>query len=129
MFKEPFVDIVAVALQLIIALGIANVWILRADRATPYRPDGTSSLAEEFTRYGLPDWVRRAVGVTKLALAVVLVAGIYFSSLTTPAAVLMALLMVAAIIAHIRIRDPWTKAVPASLMLFMSTAVAVIHSL
>ena len=33
MFKESFVDIVAVALQLIIALGIANVWILRADRA------------------------------------------------------------------------------------------------
>jgi hypothetical protein len=123
------VDNVAVALQLIIALGIANVWILRADRATPYRPEGASSLAEEFTRYGLPDWVRRAVGVTKLALAAALVAGIYFSSVATPAAVLMALLMVAAVIAHIRVRDPWTKAVPASLMLFMSTAVAVIHSL
>ncbi|MDE0899646.1 MAG: DoxX family protein [Longimicrobiales bacterium] len=122
-------DNVAVALQIIIALGIANVWILRADRSTPYRPEGASSLAEEFTRYGLPDWVRRAVGITKLALAAALVAGIYFSSLATTAAVLMALLMVAAVIAHIRIRDPWTKALPASLMLFMSTAVAVIHSL
>ena len=122
-------DNVAVALQIIIALGIANVWILRTDRPTPYRPEGASSLAEEFTRYGLPDWVRRAVGITKLALAAALVAGIYFSSLATTAAVLMALLMVAAVIAHIRIRDPWTKALPASLMLFMSTAVAVIHSL
>jgi hypothetical protein len=123
------VDNVAVALQLIIALGIANVWILRAGRATAYRPEGASSLAEEFARYGLPDWVCRAVGLAKLTLAVALVAGIYFSSLVIPAAILMALLMVAAIIAHIRIRDPWTKAVPASLMLAMSTAVAVIHSL
>jgi hypothetical protein len=123
------VDTVAVALQIIIALGIANVWILRAGRATPYRPEGASSLAEEFTRYGLPDWVRRAVGVTKLALAAFLVAGIYFSSLATVAGVLMALLMVAAVIAHIRIRDPWIKALPASLMLVMSTAVVVIHSL
>ena len=122
-------DNVAVALQLIIALGIANVWILRAGRSTAYRPEGASSLAEEFTRYGLPDWVCRAVGLAKLTLAVVLVAGIYWSSLVIPAAILMALLMVAAIIAHIRIRNPWTKAVPAALMLVMSTAVAVIHSL
>ncbi|MDX1492816.1 MAG: hypothetical protein R3253_01990, partial [Longimicrobiales bacterium] len=61
---------VAIIAQVIIALGIFNVWIVRRDRSTPYRPEGASNMEEEFRRYGLPDWVRVAVGSTKVTLAV-----------------------------------------------------------
>ena len=117
-----------IAAQVIIALGIYNVWIIRRNRATDYRPEGAANIAEEFRRYGLPDWVRSAVGATKLILATLLLVGIFVTPLVRPAAAFMALLMVAAVAAHIRVNDPWTKSMPAATMLALSTLVVVAYS-
>ena len=43
-----------IALQLIVAVGILNVWLLRSGRATPFRGGDARSLREEFAAYGLP---------------------------------------------------------------------------
>lgn len=118
----------AIAAQIVIALGIFNVWILRRDRATPYRPDGASNMEEEFERYGLPDWVRVAVGSTKVTLAVLLLVGVLFTPLALAAAAVMGVLMFSAVIAHVRVGDPWTKSVPAALMLTLSAIVVIGHS-
>ena len=119
---------VAIIAQVIIALGIFNVWIVRRDRSTPYRPEGASNMEEEFRRYGLPDWVRVAVGSTKVTLAVLLLFGILFTPLAVGAAALMALLMLSAVFAHVRVGDPWMKSVPAALMLTLSAVVIVGHT-
>lgn len=119
---------IAIIAQVIIALGIFNVWILRRDRPTPYRPDGASNMEEEFKRYGLPDWVRVAVGATKVTLAVLLLFGILFTPLALGAAAIMGLLMMSAVAAHVRVGDPWMKAVPAALMLTLSAIVVIGHS-
>lgn len=42
------------ALQLILALGLLNVWLLRARSATRYRGGEARSLSAEFEVYGLP---------------------------------------------------------------------------
>ena len=116
---------IAVLLQIVIALGIVNVWILRRDRATRFRPDGAANIAEEFARYGLSDTVRRLVGGTKLALAALLLIGIAYPVLAVAAAAGVAVLMAGAVGAHIKVRDPLMKSVPALLMLAMSTVVLI----
>lgn len=114
--------------QVVIALGIVNVWLIRRNRPTPYRPDGAGNMEEEFERYGFPDWVRIAVGSTKVLLAVLLLVGILFTPLAVGAATLMALLMLSAVAAHVRVGDPWVKAMPAALMLSLSAIVVIGHS-
>ena len=118
----------AIIAQIVIALGIFNVWLLRRDRATPYRPEGASNMKEEFRRYGLPDWARVAVGSTKVTLAVLLLVGVLFAPLAVAAAALMGLLMLSAIAAHVRVGDPWVKSAPAFLMLTLSALVVLGHS-
>ncbi len=117
----------AVALQLNIALGVINVWFIRRDKATGFRPDGAANIAEESRRYGVSDSFRRSMGVTKLTLAALLVVGVAYAPLGVAAAAGMVLLMSGAIVAHIRVRDPVVKSVPALLMLAMSAAVVMIR--
>ena len=114
----------SVVIQLVIALGIVNVWILRPGRSTPWRPDGASNMKEEFRKYGLPDWLRVAVGFAKLTLAGLLVVGIWFPPLAAGAAAALA-----AVIAHIRAGDPPRKSLPAFSMLLLSVFVAYANGL
>lgn len=118
-----------IACQIIIAFGIFNVWIFRRNRATPYRPDGAESIQEEFERYGLPSWAAPVVGSTKLLLAILLLVGIGSAAVAVPAAALMALLMLGAIAAHIRVRDPLMRSIPALSMLALSVLVVIGHSI
>lgn len=120
-------SLVATTAQILIALGIFNVWILRRDRPTGYRPEGASSIGEEFRSYGFPDWLHVFVGVTKVGLAAALLVGIVYAQIALPAAVLMAALMVGAVWAHVRVGDPWVKSVPALGMLFLSGLVIGSH--
>jgi uncharacterized membrane protein YphA (DoxX/SURF4 family) len=119
--------IVAVS-QVAIVLGIVNVWVIRRNRATAYRPDGANNIVEEFERYGLPRWAPIAVGSTKLALATLLLIGLVYTPVVFPAAALMVVMMLSAIAAHIKVRDPLVRSVPASLMLALSIVVAVTYA-
>jgi hypothetical protein len=58
-----------IVLQLVVALGILNVWLLRANRATAYRGGNAKNMREEFATYGLPYWFMCVIGVLKVALA------------------------------------------------------------
>ena len=121
-------SLIAAICQIVIALGIFNVWVLRRDRATAYRPDGATNIVEEFERYGLPSWMPTVVGSTKLALAALLLVGLVYAQVALPAAALMALLMLSAIGAHFRVRDPLIKSAPAFIMLVLSTVVIVAYT-
>ena len=59
--------IFALVCQVLIAIVIFNVWVFRRNRMTPYRPEGAGNLEEEFSAYGLPDWVRLGVGATTVS--------------------------------------------------------------
>ena len=106
--------------QLILGLGILNVWFLRSKKKTSYRGCETSSLKEEFAAYGLPGWVFLVVGIFKVGAALALLAGIFVPELVKPAAIIMAGLMVGALSMHVKVRDSPKKSLPAAVMLTLS---------
>ena len=115
--------IVSLIIQIIVALGLLNVWLLRFNRPTPYRGGGSRSMPEEFAAYGLPKWVLYVVGALKVSCALCLLAGIWFPALVLPAAVLIGSLMLGAIAMHLKVRDPFIKSVPAGSILALTAFV------
>lgn len=108
------------------ALGLLNVWLLRFNQSTAYRGGRAKTMIEEFSAYGLPEWFCYFVGALKVGCAVSLLAGFFIPFLVLPAALLISVLMLSAIVMHIKVSDPWIKTVPAFLMLAMNlTMVAV----
>jgi hypothetical protein len=107
-------------LQTMIALTILNVWLARFARATPYRGGGAANMREEFLAYGLPGWSVLAVGAAKVALALALLAGLWFEFLTRPAALGLAGFMLVAVGMHLKVGDPWTRSVPAAALLSLA---------
>jgi hypothetical protein len=107
-------------LQVIIALGLFNVWLVRFSRPTPYRGGAATTMMDEFAAYGLPVWSVYAVGALKVWAGLALLLGIWFPSLVLPAASLVAALMLGALIMHLKIGDPGGKSVPALVMLVLS---------
>lgn len=109
--------IVSLIVQITVALGLLNVWLLRFNRPTPYRAGNSRSMPEEFAAYGLPKWLLWIVGAVKVSCALCLVAGIWIPALVAPAAISVTVLMVGAIAMHLKVKDPLIKAVPASTVL------------
>ena len=115
---------VSVVLQVIAALGLINVWLVRPRSATAFRGGSSQTLREEFAAYGLPDWCFYAVGASKIVSAVMLIVGIWVPQLVLPAALVIAVLMIGALAMHAKVKDPLTKSVPAFLMLAMVVGIA-----
>ncbi|MFN0007884.1 MAG: DoxX family protein [Planctomycetota bacterium] len=111
---------IATVLQVVLSIGLLNVWLLRASVPTPYRGGGARSLKEEFRAYGLSDWFFFLVGALKVGSAVLLLVGLWVSELVLPAAGLVVLMMLGALAMHVKVGDPAKKSLPALLMLAMS---------
>jgi ABC-type multidrug transport system permease subunit len=121
-------SILPIALQIIVALGLLNVWLIRIKKSTDYRGGQAQNLKDEFAAYGLPSWVFYVVGGLKILSAVALLAGLWLSSITYFAAIVVVLLMVGAIGMHVKIKDPFKKSIPAILMLVMSLTIVLTTS-
>lgn len=106
-------EILKIILQLVVGLGILNVWLLRFNKDTSYRGGDASSMKEEFKTYGLPESFIYIVGFIKVTLAIMLIAGIWIESLVFPAAIGMAIMMLGAIIMHLKIKDTLRQTLPA----------------
>jgi len=117
---------ISTVLQVVIALGLLNVWLVRPGKATSYRGANAKNLKKEFAAYGLPDAAFYVVGALKVLSAVALIAGIWIPALVLPAAAVVAVLMVGALAMHLKIGDPAIKSLPAFLMLLMSVSLLVL---
>ena len=106
---------IAILAQLIIAISIIVVWVFRFD-----------NIVIEFKQYDLSDLIRSVVGASKIALATLLVVGIFYEEVVFISALLMAFLMVCAQIAHIKVKNPLSKYIPSFLLLILSLFVAAI---
>ena len=113
-------------LQLVVGLGLLNVWLLRAQSSTAFRGGSAQSLREEFAAYGLPDWVFYLVGVLKIGSAVLLIVGLWIPEVVPSAAGTVAVLMVGALSMHAKVRDPLIKSLPAFLMLLMAVTIVLL---
>jgi len=114
-------------LQIIVGLGLLNVWLLRAKSSTSYRGGTATSLKEEFQAYGLPEAAFYVVGALKIIAGVILIAGVWVSLPVGLAAGVVAALMVGALAMHVKVGDPPMKSVPAALMLVMSVAILLLR--
>ena len=108
-------------LQVILALGLLNVWLVRRNMRTAYRGGAAKNLVEEFAVYGLSPFFCYAIGALKVGCAILLLLGLKFTALVAPAAALLSALMLGAVLMHAKVGDPIKKAIPASIMLIMSS--------
>jgi len=120
------VDYIRMALQLIVGLGILNVWIFRSGKSTPYRGGDAKNLREEFASYGLPFWFMCVIGVLKVGMALALLTAIWIHSLAQPAAIGLGLLMLGALAMHLKVKDPIKKALPSIVVVAMCAAIALL---
>jgi uncharacterized membrane protein YphA (DoxX/SURF4 family) len=112
------------AIQIVVALGILNVWLLRYAKETKWRGGTAKNMKEEFLVYGLPVWSMVVIGIAKVSCAVGLIVGIWVPVVTKPAAAVLAVLMLGAVSMHVKVKDPAQRALPAIAMFLMSALVA-----
>ena len=115
-------------LKITLFLVIVNVWVCRFKKSTPYRGGQATTMTEEFTSYNLPAFMLYLVGALKMLAASALLLSLFIVNELTPLLVeyslyTMCLLMVGAILMHIKISDPLIKSLPAFLMLVISLAI------
>ena len=106
-------------LQLIISVGLINVWLFRFNKVTEYRGGGANNMKEEFQAYGLPIWLMYVVGFLKIAIAIMLIVSIWIKELLEYNLWLLSVLMFGAVLMHLKVKDPIKKSYPALSILFM----------
>jgi hypothetical protein len=102
-----------ILIQLTLGLSVAYVWTFRY-----------FNVVKEFTLFGLSDLTRNLVGVSKIALATLIVAGIWYPSLVQVPAALMGLFMIAAQYFHFSVKNPLVKHIPSLILLALSAILA-----
>lgn len=105
----------SVIAQLIVAISVVFVWVFRFD-----------NIVKEFKQYGLNDLTRTMVGATKISLATLLIAGIWYPSLVLIPALLMAFLMVCAQYFHFKVNNAWQKHMPSLFLLILCLFIAAV---
>lgn len=94
--------------QIVVGLSVVYVWTFRYD-----------NVVKEFKQFGLNDLTRNLVGTSKIALATLLIAGIWYSSLVQIPSIIMGLFMIVAQYFHFKIKNPFMKHLPSLLLLIL----------
>lgn len=110
-----------------IFISIVNVWFFRFGKPTSWRAENANSMKEEFNAYGLSESVMYAIGGLKVLFALGILLSIWYDNLAIPSAIGMLLLMLGAIIMHLKISDPIKKSFPALSFLILSGIIIIYH--
>lgn len=106
--------------QVVVGLGLINVWLFRFNKLTAFRGGDAKSMKEEFMVYGLPSVLLYLVGSFKLIAAVLLIIGIGVPTVVAPSAWVVSALMIVAVLMHLKVHDPMVKSLPAISVLALS---------
>ncbi len=101
--------------QIIVATSVAYVWIFRYD-----------VIIKEFKDFALSDLTRTFVGASKISLATLLIAGIWYPALIPTPSILMGLFMLAAQYFHFKIKNPFIKHLPSLIFLILCIFIALV---
>jgi uncharacterized membrane protein YphA (DoxX/SURF4 family) len=105
-----------ISLQALVAASIFFVWVIRYD-----------NIVQEFQQYRLPDGLRDLVGILKITFALMLLIGIEHGFFAVVGGGGIAILMAAAIVTHLRVKNPVPKMLPALTLLGCSVVIVVIN--
>lgn len=99
--------------QVVLALSVFYVWIIRYE-----------NVVKEFKHFGISDLTRNFVGGSKIALATLLITGIWYPALVFFSAVLMGLFMLSAQYFHFKVKNPLIKRLPSLVLLLLCAFIA-----
>jgi hypothetical protein len=102
--------------QAIVAISIVYVWTFRFH-----------NVEKEFNQFGLSNFIRSSVGASKIALATLLFAGIWYSELVLIPSLLIAFLMTSAQYFHIKMGNPWIQRLPSLILLLLCLFIAAVN--
>ena len=105
-----------ISLQAFVAASIFFVWVVRY-----------ANLVQEFKQYGLPDWLRDLVGVLKMTFSLLLLIGIERGPFAVVGGIGIAILMGAAFVVHLRVKNPLFEMLPCLTLLVLSIIIAWIN--
>lgn len=100
--------------QIVLPISVAYVWVFRFH-----------NVVKEFKEFGLSDLTRNIVGASKISVATLIFAGIWYSSLVFIPSILMGLFMIAAQFFHFKVKNPFIKHLPSLVLLILSVFLAV----
>lgn len=103
--------------QVIVGLGLLNVWLIRFNKSTDYRGGAAQNMKQEFAAYGLPEWFCYVVGGLKVISGVLLILGLFIPGLALYPAAVVSVLMLGALAMHVKVKDPMKKSIPAASVL------------
>lgn len=106
----------SICLQALVAASVFFVWMVRYANAI-----------QEFKQYGLPDWLRDLVGVLKMTFALLLLIGVERPQFAVVGGVGIAVLMLAAFVTHLRVKNPIFKMLPCLVLLVLAALIAWIN--
>jgi len=117
-----------------VALSIWSVWSWRMRRKTNFRGKDAENLMKEFQAYGYPIWLFRLVGAIKCSFASILVFAIMYPypivtfadvnlSLAFFGSAGLLILMIVAILSHVKVLDPPERSSLASAIAFLSVLI------
>lgn len=96
------------ALKILVAGSIFFVWVVKYE-----------NIVKEFKEFGLPDWLRDLVGILKLSFALMLQSTDLNVALIGSLGI--AVLMIAALLTHLRVRNPFYKMLPSMSLMAISS--------
>ena len=105
-----------IALQTLVAAAVFFVWVVRY-----------ANIVQEFKQYGLPDWLRDLVGILKMTFSLMLLIGIERRPFAVAGGIAIAILMGAAFVTHLRVKNPVFKMLPSLTLLVFSVIIAWIN--
>lgn len=119
-------DYIVIALKVIVALSILNVWLIQPKKETKWRGGNAKTIIEEFKVYGLSKTFCYVIGFLKVSLAIILLASIKFTNLTAIGSIGLSILLLGSIAMHLKIKDPLYKSFPAFLFIVLNILILVL---
>lgn len=98
------------AFKIIIITSIFFVWVVRYE-----------NIIKEFNEYNLPNWLRDLVGILKLSFSFMLLTS--ETDLIRLGSLGIAILMIAAMLTHFKVKNPIHKALPSFCLFSFSTII------
>ncbi len=104
------IDTLVELAKIFVPVSIFFVWVVRYD-----------NIIREFKQYNLPDWTRDLVGILKMSFSLMIMTS--GGHLVKVGGAGIAALMVAALLMHLKVKNPPQKMLPALTLLVLSLAI------
>lgn len=102
----------AIISQIIISVTILHVWIFRYQY-----------MCEEFKRFGFPIWFKNFVGITKIALAILLIISIWKTPIVSYISMPISFLMLLTVVFHLKNKDNIKQTLPSFALWILSVII------